>query len=334
MIDINPSDWLMHPNQALINSNKKPILKNKTNNKVNSNNDQKDNLMQLNNMHVQLNTIRQNLQPMIDQYQKQNYLTDRNQPYCELMEKATGRLLKVQSENLIELLIDDLLIELVGFLNAKEQEKHYTQNLDVLADYCRDMLVDVGDIDVIQRQNHLGNLQNGPRTKEDFKSLSNGTHYTGNFDNMHNVHLNNLEVKDAQDSLAFQKQLKSMAENYGITQDLQSGYSLAKIKETKNTYKTARFLDDGPYQIQEDHSGSSKSEIYLHMDPQDTMLIVRNQIMAEDQRNKVQYLRGNYCEGMEVLGDKLIEEILLEVLDELGKAQDAFVNEVIKSELN
>jgi hypothetical protein len=71
------------------------------------------------------------------------------------MEKTTGRLLKVQSENLIELLISDLLDELVEVLNSKEQEKEYGQNLDLLGQYCKDMLVDVGDIDVIQRQNHL-----------------------------------------------------------------------------------------------------------------------------------------------------------------------------------
>jgi hypothetical protein len=67
------------------------------------------------------------------------------------MEKTTGRLLKVQSEKLIEILIDDLLVELVQVLNSKEQEKYYGQNLDLLKTYCKDMLVDVGDIDVIQR---------------------------------------------------------------------------------------------------------------------------------------------------------------------------------------
>jgi hypothetical protein len=130
------------------------------------------------------------------------------------MEKTTGRLLKVQSERLIELLIDDLLVELVEVLNSKEQEKVYHRDLDLLKTYCKDMLVDVGDIDVIQRQHHLDtvNLQNVPKTVGDFKYLSElngGLTNTGAGFNQdliaENLHLSNLELKNIQDSMNFKK---------------------------------------------------------------------------------------------------------------------------------
>lgn len=295
-------------------------------------------LHSLDGMHSQLRQIRENLQPLIDQYSKQSMLNSANQPYSELMEKSTGRLLKVQSERLIELLIDDLLVELVQVLNSKEQEKNYHQDLDLLKTYCKDILVDVGDIDVIQRQHHLNtvNLQNVPKSAGDFKYLSElngGINGLGSgFEHVpkaENLHLSNLELKNIQDSLNFRKQLQEMGQSYGITQDLKYGLSKARVEETGGFNKTSKFTDDGPYE-----NGSSFPYTYqLDMSPEDTMKIIRDQIMAEDKRNETPYLTKNFAEGVDAVGEKLMSEIMNEVLEEVTKAQDQFVNEIIKSEL-
>lgn len=324
-------NWnVMHPNQTLLNT------RNQTNQQFYQPEVQNGpDLGTLDGMHSQLHAIRQNLQPLIDQYQKQNYLNQNsNQPYSELMEKTTGRLLKVQSEKLIELLIEDLLDELVKVLNSKEQEKKYGQELDLLQKYCKDMLVDVGDIDVIQRQNHLATLkgQNIPRTAGDFKYLSDFNTATNGFQNVQDLHLSNLEMQNVQNSLKFQQQLQSMGQSYGITQDLKSGLSKAKIDEQLNliAQKTSKFTDDGPYQDDQLYPYTYQ----LNVQPEETMQIVRDQIVSEDQRNQVQYLRKNYCEGMEAVSDKMMSEVLDQILQEVAEAQDEFVDEVIRTELN
>jgi hypothetical protein len=123
------------------------------------------------------------------------------------------------------------------------------------------------------------------------------------------LHLSNAELQGVQDSLKFQAQLRSMGQSYGITQDLKYGLSKAQIEENKHLQtvsKTAKFTEDGPYSTEDSYPYA----LQLDMAPESTMRIIRDQIMNENKRNEVQYLRKNYSEGMEAIGDKLMAEVL------------------------
>lgn len=74
-------------------------------------------MAQLSSLEQQLASIRENLQPLMHQYQN---IPFGGGPHAELMELATGRLIKVHSEKLNSLIIDDIIEETIHMLNGLE----------------------------------------------------------------------------------------------------------------------------------------------------------------------------------------------------------------------
>jgi len=71
----------------------------------------------------------------------------------------------------------------------------------------------------------------------------------------------------------------------------------------------------------------------VELDPYLMMKIIRDQVMHEDAVNAIPYMTLQYTKRVSIISEELIAEELNRILEEFAKAQDEFLNEVIKSEL-
>ena len=67
-------------------------------------------------------------------------------PLAELLESSVGRMIKIHSEKVIDLLIDDLLIEIVAILNYSEEVKHRKMREKEVVSLAQTMLLQVADL--------------------------------------------------------------------------------------------------------------------------------------------------------------------------------------------
>ena len=147
-----------------------------------------DNLDQIGLLEKQLAAIRENLKPVINQYASMPI----QGPHADLMELAAGRLIKVHSENLLELLIDDLLEENIILLNNLEtMESRQKQQFD-LKNALNNLLTDIGDMDVNQRHHYQTAIESKhffPTPKEIYQTKKDlektRKHFQGGFDTIH-----------------------------------------------------------------------------------------------------------------------------------------------------
>jgi hypothetical protein len=96
----------------------------------------------------ELNGIKQGLDPIVKKWSVQDGKIGYRSggPAADLVEKSAGRLIKVYNEKLTNLMIDDLILEIVGILNKKEEidarqvkdlelKKYATMLMEELNDY-------------------------------------------------------------------------------------------------------------------------------------------------------------------------------------------------------
>jgi hypothetical protein len=96
----------------------------------------------------ELNGIKLGLEPIVKKWSVQDGRIGYRSggPAADLVEKSAGRLIKVYNEKITDLMIDDLLLEIVGILNKKEEidarqvkdfelKKYATMLMEELNDY-------------------------------------------------------------------------------------------------------------------------------------------------------------------------------------------------------
>lgn len=115
-----------------------------------------DHLDKIDNLEEVLKSIRFQLQPIIKQV---NTMPFESGPHAELMELAAGRLLKVHSENLIELVIDDVLEETVHLLNGFEELEKRRKKERSMKEMMVGLIEGVGSMDVMQRHHYQTGLE-------------------------------------------------------------------------------------------------------------------------------------------------------------------------------
>lgn len=208
-------------------------------------------------------------------------------------------------------MIDDLLIELVDVLNQKEHEKMFSDQRELVMKYFSDMLKDLGQLDGVQKQVDIrgGHLE---------PSL-----------NLAQISLTDNEILNKKDSVEFQSYLQNVGKSYGIANYLKHAAAADDVLGY-GRYKLANFVEDGPYEC----PTQREQNVQLELDPEFLMFVVRDQIVKEDLKNEQQYMTKIYCDGMESISNKLVEDLLSGVLAEVSKAEEEFVTQVLKSELN
>lgn len=237
---------------------------------------------------AQLQNIRDNLKPLINQFNRE--IPARN-PHAELMEVACGRLMKVHSEKLIESIIEDLVEENVYYLNEMETEHQRNQQSSKIRGLCDEMAKAFGQMEMVQRQHYL-----------DLRGL----------ERMHKDISKNIPVKD----------------RYKLIQH----EDFMGLNEIQNEKRKAHFLADGPFtdkfrfefQKQELKLRKSDEDRFRKNADDEKMLIVKDQT----------FRKKEYVDGVKVVTDKLMEELMIEVMEEFSRAQDVFVDTVIKAEFS
>lgn len=106
----------------------------------------------LDKIEAQLKEIRENLKPLINQFNKD--IPARN-PHAELMEVACGRLMKVHSEKLIETLIDELIEETIEALNQLEVDRKLKEESEKIKSLCYEINKNLRGIDVQQKHHFI-----------------------------------------------------------------------------------------------------------------------------------------------------------------------------------
>jgi hypothetical protein len=249
------------------------------------------NLTQLDMLEAHLSKIRTDLKPLIDKFNP--HLPQGRSPHAELMELCTGRLLKVHSENLIELIIEELLMETVDCLNKSERERQKNFKKWEIKNLCSKMLQGLREIDIDQRHVYLG--MNNMNTEE----------FVNNFGKT--GELAQKSWKLAQRPLF----------DLGVIDYYRENEQIGEKRE-------------GPYK---NRAGLlNRYENFVTIDSEVLMKLIRDQIMREDKLQEIPFMRKSYVESVKMLGDQIMNEVLEEILNDFSKVQDEFVNEVIKSE--
>ena len=253
-----------------------------------------DNLDQIGLLERQLAEIRENLKPVINQYASMPI----QGPHADLMELAAGRLIKVHSENLMELIIDDLLTENIILLNNIETMEQRNKQQYELKNALNNLLSDIGDMDVDQRHHYQDTLHS-----KQFLATP-------------------REIKNAQKS-------QKNGNNFESRQHFQGGFDtvhlLSKNINTNNFASSPqRYYEDGDI---------DSMNVTLTMDPNFIMKVIRDQIMHEDRINEIPFLNPPYVQRAAKVGEKMIDDVIEEVLEVFVRAQDEFLTEVIKSEI-
>jgi hypothetical protein len=100
----------------------------------------------------QLVDIRQGLDPIVKKWSVQDGRIGYKSggPAADLVEKSAGRLIKVYNEKLTNLMIDDLLLEIVGILNKKEEvDARQVKDLE-LKKYATMLMEELNDFNHLQ----------------------------------------------------------------------------------------------------------------------------------------------------------------------------------------
>ena len=113
--------------------------------------------MDLNNLeqiNSQMSHIKHGLDPIVKKWAVQDgkigYRT--GGPAADLVEKSAGRLIKVYNEKLTNLMIDDLLLEIVGILNKKEEIEKKQGKDHELKKYASMMIEELNDFEHLQTE--------------------------------------------------------------------------------------------------------------------------------------------------------------------------------------
>jgi len=251
------------------------------------------NMTQLSMLETHLSKIRNDLKPLMDRFNR--HLPEGKSPHAELMELCTGRLMKVHSENLIEMVIDDLLMEMVGCLNQSEKQRKVNFKNQEIKDLCMKMMNDLQEIDIDQRHEFLGFKNGGINTQTLISSTKNDR----------NEYLKNQKIGEI------------------------PMVNLDYIEYLKEDVKIGGKMD-GPYQ---NRAGLlNPYENFVTIDTGILMKLIRDQIMREDRLKEIPHFKKSYVEGVKVVSDQILDDVMEEILNDFSKVQDEFVNEVIKSE--
>lgn len=153
-MSIKNSQFIQHPNSILKRNTKTSKGSNFTfKNTPQDNNG--DSMAQLSSLEQQLASIRENLQPLMHQYQN---IPFGGGPHAELMELATGRLIKVHSEKLNSLIIDDIIEETIHMLNGLESINERKRQERDLKSALKQLMTNVGEMDINQRHFHQNSI--------------------------------------------------------------------------------------------------------------------------------------------------------------------------------
>lgn len=251
----------------------------------------------------QLASIRGELQPIMKELGR----WPRPQgPTAELMSASVGRLIKIHSDKLTNMLVDDLLIEIVAVLNAKEEiEKRMSREQDVRA-MALALCEELNKIDVDQRFLFEASKSNALPASKKLVPIQPSVDYNFAFQFLHGN-------KD---------QGKEFLTNNGLghkNRDFDSG-DIQRFKAA------SMFAGKGPYK------GIFSDQTKVTLQHSTLVKLLRDQIMNEDNLQKVPYLRRQNAEALAIESDKLIEEALGQVLKEFEEAQEEFVKSVVKGE--
>ena len=272
-----------------------------------------------------LSQIRQELKPIMSQLNQSSRKPAG--PTAELLAASVGRLVKIHSEKLTNLLLDDLLVEMVAILNEKEETQ---KRLDIESDLKTMALAlceELNEVDIDQRFIHSNNIaiqkQNNPFS---------ATHNSGNRDNLYyNVMPPPAIDIQKQYGLNFIHDLTEPGVKYKTNIKESGLYSTYNrdfdSKDIRKLHLTNSMLDKGPYKLD-----MPEEKTTLNLDPSLIMQIVRHQIVKEDKLQAVPYLRRKNVEATNAEIDVLIDECLNEVLHEFEDAQKEFVAQIIKEE--
>lgn len=249
----------------------------------------------------QLNAIRNELKPVLQQVGQTSYAQG---PTAELLQASVGRLMKIHSEKLTNMLIDDLLVETVAVLNEKEeQEERKAREADV-RNLAMAMCEELNKIDVDQRflfeskVNSPANVYRGDMAR----NLGSNQLQPGSRTNLNYIH----NVTNEDEGLKLR--------------DLD-------LQDLRRYDKMNMLLGKGPYNT----SFAPNTKLFLSQD----LLVktIRDQILNEDKLNSIPFLRRKNQEGLVSESDKILNEVFNEIFEEFERIQEDFVKEVIKDEL-
>ena len=262
----------------------------------------------------QLSNIRNELKPLINQV---NRWPKTQGPTAELMSASIGRLIKIHSEKMANMLIDDMLIEIIAVLNAKEEsEKRIAREVDVKT-MALALCDELNQIDVDQRLIFEGANSKAVRTVS-FQDYNTAQAGVGQYQRQ--------PILDSNFALDLLHQPASEGRPY-MTSNNEGHYNRDfDSKDLRKLASTSMFVGKGPYKG--DFSHQSKVAM-----PHDMLVkLLRDQIMNEDAVQRVPYLRRQNVAAMEIDSDRLIDEALEQVLREFEEAQDEYVQNVVKGE--
>lgn len=270
----------------------------------------------------QLSQIRQNLKPIISQINKG---TKNQGPNADLVAASVGRMIKIHSEKLTNMVIDDLLVEIIAILNQKEEMEHRQGRDRDLKDMALALCEELNKIDVDQRF-LFESAVNRPLNSQTMRPNPYGR-------TEHSALLNNSRPMPALNSNNFAMNFihpnDTSAPRYQTTDSHLPNREFDQRSLNKLNLFTNALLGKGPYKGPFPTSSES-----LALDPSLLMDTLRNQILNEDAVNTVPYLRKQNVQATCIDLDALIDECLRQVLKEVEEAQEEFVKNVVKEEFS
>lgn len=252
----------------------------------------------------QLKGIRQELAPII---QKLNTGLPSAGPNVELLSASIGRLMKIHAEKLCSMLIDDVIIETIGVLNYKEEmEKRKAREADVKA-MAMALCEELNEIDVDQRfifEKQVSNNQKLNPFNPDMNKLNAAPRLPFDFASklIHDIH-----AAGGQDPNLPMRDLDS--------------------RDLRLFSKAHELFGKGPYKL------AFAEPTRLNMRHELLISINRDRVLNEDRPGIPSFLKPHNQKAIEFEMNKIIDEVLDEVLGLFEQAQEEFVKEVIKEEL-
>lgn len=251
----------------------------------------------------QLKSIRQELAPII---QKLNTGLPSAGPNVELLSASIGRLMKIHAEKLCSLLIDDVIIETIGVLNHKEEmEKRKAREEDVKS-MAMALCEELNEIDVDQRFIFEKQVAHNQKLSP------------FNPDRLNQAPAPRLPPDFASRLI------------HDIDADREQGPNLPlrdlDARDLRKFCKTSELFCKGPYKL----SFAEPTKLTMRHDL--LISINRDRVLNEDRPGVPPFLKAHNQKAIEFEMNKILDEVLDEVLRLFEEAQEDFVKEVIKEE--
>lgn len=276
----------------------------------------------------QLNNMRQELKPIMKALNKPNR---KGGPTVDLMQASVGRLMKIHSDKLVNMMVDDMIVEMIAILNEKEEMEHRRHREKDVKDMALALCDELNQIDIDQRFIHEANKNGANRPGQSSQGYQ-GLHHIKQTPIPHDFGLqilhgdsSNIPVRSG----AAPGQA-SMTYNHYSGKNLPLSYpvDIASAQGLKSHQMANAFISKGPYKDQ------FAPRTKLSFSAEQIQPILRDQIMNEDRLNKIPFLRKANAEASAVQIDHIVDSLLGEVMQEMEQAEEEFVKGVIKGEFN